>query len=118
MIVPHDVFAPGRLALVFRQQIGDTGDWLMRGHVLGGRVLRRPQGIASPLGVNAGRQRESYEDSFHDANCIIAFMNRRELIGALAGASLFRSPAAAQKRPYMQLPEMTAHGELVIERAV
>ena len=43
-------------------------------------------------------------------------MNRRELIGALAGATLFRTPAAAQRPAYTQLPELTAHGELVIER--
>jgi LmbE family N-acetylglucosaminyl deacetylase len=44
-------------------------------------------------------------------------MNRRELIGALAGATLFRTPAAAQRPAYTQLPELTAHGELVIERS-
>jgi LmbE family N-acetylglucosaminyl deacetylase len=43
-------------------------------------------------------------------------MNRRHFIGALAGSAFQLGPAAAQKPAYTQLPELTAHGELVIER--
>ena len=43
-------------------------------------------------------------------------MNRRHFIGALAGSAFLPRPAAAQKPAYTQLPELTAHGELVIER--
>jgi LmbE family N-acetylglucosaminyl deacetylase len=43
-------------------------------------------------------------------------MNRREFLGGLAGSALITSAARAQN-PYRQLPEMTAHGDLVVERA-
>src|SRR5256714_11627483 len=43
-------------------------------------------------------------------------MNRRHFIGALAGSAFQLGPAAAQKPAYTQLPELIAHGELVIER--
>src|ERR1700730_13137977 len=43
-------------------------------------------------------------------------MDRRHFIGTLAGSAFLARPAAAQKPAYTQLPELTAHGELVIER--
>ena len=44
-------------------------------------------------------------------------MNRRHFLGALAGSALVARAGRAQN-PYRQLPEMTAHGDLVIERPV
>src|SRR5262249_61313528 len=44
-------------------------------------------------------------------------INRRDFLGALAGGALFARGADAQN-PYRQLPEMTAHGDLVVERAL
>lgn len=43
-------------------------------------------------------------------------MIRRDFLGALAGGALL-APAASPQNPYRQLPEMTAHGDLVVERA-
>ena len=43
-------------------------------------------------------------------------MNRREFLGGLAGSALITGAVRAQN-PYRQLPEMTAHGDLVVERA-
>jgi LmbE family N-acetylglucosaminyl deacetylase len=44
-------------------------------------------------------------------------MKRREFLGALAGSALLTGRAPAQN-PYRQLPEMTAHGDLVVERSL
>jgi len=44
-------------------------------------------------------------------------MKRREFLGALAGSALLTRAIRAQN-PYRQLPEMTAHGDLIVERAL
>ena len=44
-------------------------------------------------------------------------IKRRDFLGAFAGAALTARHAHAQN-PYRQLPEMTGHGELVVERVV
>ncbi len=43
-------------------------------------------------------------------------MKRREFFGALAGTALLTRNLTAQN-PYRQLPEMTAHGDLIVESA-
>jgi LmbE family N-acetylglucosaminyl deacetylase len=45
-------------------------------------------------------------------------MNRRHFLGALAGSAFVPAAIRAQRPAYLQLPELTAHGELVIERSV
>ena len=44
-------------------------------------------------------------------------MQRRQFFSALAGGALAIRSGRAQD-PYRQLPEMTAHGDLVVERPV
>lgn len=44
-------------------------------------------------------------------------MNRRELLSSLAAGALL-TPLARAQNPYRQLPEMTAHGDLIVERAL
>ena len=43
-------------------------------------------------------------------------INRRDFLGALVGGALMTREGRAQN-PYRQLPEMTAHGGLVVEKA-